>query len=165
MSVEISQAGRAKIQLFNDWDKFNKRYIEALAAAMVKNQDSSPLTNRFQRKVETNRTYRDLKDSTLKQKAKAKPKQKFVMQASGDTKRDVKRTTRGRVKGNNFILSAKVEDYAARHNNAKDPKKRLQFFSFNNKHGRPLKAEVDRFNKIAVTVFNRVLASFGVRPK
>jgi len=165
MSVEVSREGRAKIKLFQDWDKFNTKYIEALAKAMVKNQDSSPLTNRFQRKTRTNRTYRDLKDKTLKQKDKVKPKQQFVMQASGDTKRAVKNTTKGKVKGQNFILSAKVPQYAADHNNAKDPKKRLQFFSLNGKNGRPLKAEVDKFNKIAERVFNQVLAVFGVRTK
>ena len=162
MSVELDAEAKAMVKLFSDWDEFNDDYVEELAEAMVSNKSNSPLMSRFERKVENNRTYRDLLDATKAKKAK-KP-EPFVMQSSGDTKEDVKNTIKGKIKGNKLQFTAKVAKYAKDWNDHSDKEnKRLNFFSLNDSKGQPSKTEVKNFNRVAEEVFNKLLSKKGLK--
>jgi hypothetical protein len=161
MSVEMDAEAQAMVKIFKDWDKFNDKFAKNMGKAMVRNQNHSPLQNRFQRSANGNRVYRALKKTT--KILKARNGEKYVMQSSGDTKRAVKRTTAGTMEGGKLVFKANVPKYAQAHNDTTDGSKRLAFYSLNDKNGVPIPAEVQNFERVGERVFKNTLSEFGIK--
>ena len=164
MKAELDREAKAIVKLLDNFGDFNEKVVDDIASALASDGPSGILTSRFKRKMTGNNTYRDLADKTKKQKKKKS--QKYTMNATGDTLKDIKRTTKGKVKGNKILLTAKVPDYAEMHQKGKTKNgKKLEFFSFNDndEDGKPMQTEVRTFNKVAETQFNKNLAEMGIR--
>ena len=161
MGVELDDEARKLLTLFEDYDKFNDEFADELAKGMVKNQEHSPLLSRFQRSAQGNRVYRDLRKKT--KILKKRKDQRYTMQASGKTKRDVKRTTKGEAGKKTMTFTATVPQYAADWNNNPNKSERLEFYSLNGKNGRPMPNEIKNFERVAERIFNKLLSKFGIK--
>jgi len=162
MTVELDSGARAMLKLFDDFDSFNDELIDNITDVLTGDSAGGIITKRFERKVGRQRTYDPLKDSTKKKKAKAKPPQKLVMVASETTKKDTLKTMKGKNKRGKIEFAAKVPGYAKGHNDGTGKAAQRQFFSFNGPNGRPQSADVNTFNKVGETQFNKLLAKKGL---
>ena len=161
MGVELDNEAKKLLTLFEDYDKFNNEFADKLAKGMVKNQDHSPLQNRFQRSAQGNKVYRDLRKKT--KTLKKRKGEKYVMQQSGDTKRAVKRTIKGEAGKRTMTFTADVPQYAADWNNHPVRSERLEFFSLNGKNGSIMPQEEKNFERVAERIFNKLLSKFGIK--
>jgi len=162
MTVELDAGAKAMLKLFDNFDSFNDELIDNITDELTGSGAGGIITKRFERKVGRQRTYEPLKDSTKKKKANAKPAQKHVMVASGKTKEDTLKTMRGKNKRGKIEFTAKVPGYAKLNNDGRENVTQRQFFSFNGPNGRPQSADVNTFNKVGETQFNKLLAKKGL---
>jgi len=161
MGVVLDNEAKKLLTLLEDFDKFNDEFADELAKGMVRNQNHSPLLNRFQRSAQGNRVYRDLKKKT--KTLKKMKGERYVMQKSGKTKRAVKRTIKGEADKRTMTFTADVPQYAADWNDNPNKLERLEFFSLNGKNGNPMPQEEKNFERVAERIFNKLLSKFGIK--
>jgi len=162
MSVKITESGKRTLKMLSNFDDINNDFIKALSQVVVgkptKFLRPSPkqalILQNFDKNMERQRTFSPLKKKTIDNKKKRGENK--ILVATGKLKSEVKKKTRGFVKGSNYNMKAKVPNYGRMINNGVQGVTQRKFFNFK---------EDKFFEDLSNSILQRVIISHGVRTR
>ena len=163
--VEYDKEAEVLFELFNDWDKANKRFIESFAQELIgrrsggvggKKSPVAVIARRFDIKASSEQTFAPLAESTLRRKKTDK-----MFNESGQLKLETKTraTIQAKMEGDRLVISQTVPEYGVYLQEATEHRPARKWFSI-------LKGEDNsNFKKRVDAILQEVLNSFGIVTK